>query len=363
MSSIHFLDSFFSNPFFHNVLFGNEIVQYIYGFFIFLLIYFVLKIFHRYVFKKIEKLSFRTNMDIDDMFVSVIKKIRPSFYLYIAFYFSIKSILVTSTIQGIINAILILFVVYQIMIVLHILVDYILRKKFNKEEEDESTIGSAVYMIGKIIKFALWVFAILLVLSNLGINVTSLIAGLGIGGVAIALALQNILGDLFSSFAIYFDKPFKVGDFIVVYDKSGVVEKIGIKTTRIKALQGEEIVISNRDLVSAKIQNFKKMKERRVVFSFGVAYETPTETVRQIPSMISEIINSVSGARFDRSHFYKFDDSALSFETIYYIENSDYNTYMDINQEIHLRIKKLFDEKSISIAYPTRTIYMKQMDN
>lgn len=362
MSNIDFLNSVFSNAFFHNVLFGNEITQYIYGFFLFLLIYFGLKIFHGHILKKIEKFSLRTKTDLDDMFVAVIEKIRPSFYLYIAFYFSIKSIIVAPIIQSIINVILILFVVYQVMIVLHILVDYILRKKISKEG-DEDTISGAVDMIGKIIKFALWIFAILLVLSNLGINVTSLIAGLGIGGVAIALALQNILGDLFSSFAIYFDKPFKVGDFIVVYDRSGVVEKIGIKTTRIKALQGEEIVISNKDLVSAKIQNFKKMKERRVVFSFGVAYETPTEIVRQIPSMINEIIGSVSGARFDRSHFYKFDDSALSFETIYYVESSDYNTYMDINQEIHLKTKELFDEKSISIAYPTRTIYMKQIDN
>ncbi|MCK5590629.1 MAG: mechanosensitive ion channel family protein, partial [Candidatus Pacebacteria bacterium] len=171
-------------------------------------------------------------------------------------------------------------------------------------------------------------------------------------------AFQNILEDLFSSFAILFDKPFKVGDFIVVGEHKGVVQKMGIKTTRLKSTGGEEIVISNKELTSARLQNFKKMKERRIGFNFGVTYETPTGKLKAIPGTVKDIIDSIEKARFDRSHFTQFDDSALTFETVYYVTTSDYVVYRDIQQEINLRIKELFEKDGIDMAYPTQTIYL-----
>ena len=238
-----------------------------------------------------------------------------------------------------------------------IVIHYYIAKRFGG---DDDKARGAAELLGLIARIALWVLGFLLILSNFGIDITSLIAGLGIGGIAVALALQNILGDLFSSFAIYFDKPFEIGDFIVVGDKSGIVKKIGIKTTRVTSLQGEEIVFSNKELTTAQIQNFKKLKERRKVFSVGVTYNTPAEVVEQIPSFIEGVIKNIDNVRFDRSHFMEFADSALVFETVYYILSADYNDYMDVNQSIHLGIKKIFDEKGIEFAFPTQTLYVKK---
>jgi small-conductance mechanosensitive channel len=196
------------------------------------------------------------------------------------------------------------------------------------------------------------------VLSNAGVDITSLIAGLGIGGIAVALALQNVLSDLFSSFAIHFDKPFLVGDFIIVGDQMGVVEKIGIKTTRIRALQGEELVFANKELTDAHIQNFKKMRERRVVFSIGVLYETPQKHLQEISWLLRSIIEKQEQVRFDRAHFARFDASALTFEVVYYVLSDEYTTYMDIQQQINFAILEAFSARHISMAYPTQTVYL-----
>ena len=235
-----------------------------------------------------------------------------------------------------------------------ILINYLFKSKL-KDENDTST-KSAINALSIIIKIALWVFGLILILSNLGVNVTSLVAGLGIGGIAIALAFQNILSDLFSSFAIYFDKPFAVGDFIVVGDKKGTVEKIGIKTTRLRALQGEELVISNQELTNAQIQNFKKMSERRINFAIGLTYDTSSEKLKRVPGLIKQIIDSSEGVRFDRVHFKEFGEFSLIFEIVYYIKSSDFVKYMNIQQSINFEMKSVFEKEQIVMAYPTQTI-------
>ncbi len=197
-----------------------------------------------------------------------------------------------------------------------------------------------------------------LVLDNLGVNITTLVAGLGVGGIAIALAVQNILSDVFCSVAILVDKPFQVGDFIIVGDMMGTVEKIGIKTTRVRSLSGEQLVFSNADLVNSRIRNYKRMQERRVVFSFGVIYQTPADKLEHIPAMVKEIIESVDQARFDRTHFKQFGDSSLDFECVYYVLSRDYNLYMDIQQKINLELFTRFEKEGIEFAYPTRTLYI-----
>jgi small-conductance mechanosensitive channel len=192
--------------------------------------------------------------------------------------------------------------------------------------------------------------------------VTSLIAGLGIGGLAIAFALQGVLGDLFASFSIYFDKPFRIGDFIVVGSDVGNVEKIGIKTTRIRTLQGEELVISNTELTTARVQNFKKMEERRIVTEFGITYETKQELVREVPGIVTLIFDDLDGGRLDRVHFTKFADSSLLFEVVYYVQSSDYRQYLDIQQAFNFDLMKRFSEVGIEFAYPTQTIYSKTIN-
>ncbi len=195
-------------------------------------------------------------------------------------------------------------------------------------------------------------------LSNLGINVTSLVASLGIGGIAIALAVQNILGDLFSAFSIYFDKPFAVGDFITVGKHKGTVQNIGLKSTRIRMLQGEELVIPNKEITSGKVSNYRRMEKRRVAFKFGVVYETKTEQLKKIPEIITEIINQTKDCEAFRVHFKEFGDSSLNYNIVYYVTNNDYDVYLSAQQEINLGIKEAFEKAKIEFAYPTQTVYI-----
>jgi small-conductance mechanosensitive channel len=222
--------------------------------------------------------------------------------------------------------------------------------------------GSAALAISLfVLQTLIWVITLILILDNLGINVSGLLAGLGIGGVAVALAVQNILGDLFSSLSIVLDKPFEVGDFIVAGDFMGSVEKIGIKTTRLRSISGEQIVLSNSDLLSSRIRNFKRMQERRVVFSFGITYQTPASQIQHITEQLRGIISQEPQTRFDRAHFKSFDDSALTFEVVYFIANPDFNLYMDIQQRININIMHLFSESNIAFAFPSRTLYVESL--
>ncbi|MFC1623643.1 mechanosensitive ion channel family protein, partial [Patescibacteria group bacterium] len=318
----------------------------------------VFKVFQFYILRRLKKVAERTKTDADDTLISVVQSLRPRFYYFLAFYLATYSIVLSDLVKNIIEGILIILVVYQVIIASQVIIDYILEKKAGEKEDLETK--TAIKNISGLIKFVLWVLGLMLILSNLGVNITSLIAGLGVGGIAIAFAMQNILSDLFSSFAIYFDKPFKVGDFIMMGTDAGTVEKIGIKTTRIRTSQGEELVVSNQELTSARIQNFKKMEERRGVFGFGVAYETSVSKVREIPNDIKQIIESIDGVRFDRAHFKSFGESNLDFEVVYYVNTSEYGKFMDIQQEINLKIMEKFEEKGIEMAYPTRTLYMKR---
>ena len=224
-------------------------------------------------------------------------------------------------------------------------------------EQDAASVMTA-RAIGFLISIALWIIIFLVVLDNFGVDVTALVAGLGIGGIAIALAVQKILGDLFASLSIVLDKPFVVGDFILVGDFLGTVENVGLKTTRIRSLSGEQLVFSNSDLLESRIRNFKRMYERRVVFHFGVEYQTPPEKLEWIPIAVREIIESLPDLRFDRAHFKEYGDSSLNFEVVYYVLVSDFNTYMDRHQAINLAIYRAFEDREIAFAFPTRTLHL-----
>lgn len=207
-------------------------------------------------------------------------------------------------------------------------------------------------------RIVIWTAVLLLALDNLGVNITALVAGLGVGGIAVALALQTILGDLFASLSIVLDKPFVVGDFLVVGDLMGSVEYVGLKTTRLRSLSGEQLVFSNSDLLNSRIRNFGRMYERRVQFEIGVTYQTPRDRLLEIPRIIREAVEQQDNSRFDRSHFKAYGDSALLFESVYYVLGSDYNIYMDIQQAINLHIHERFEQAGIEFAYPTRTLFL-----
>jgi len=217
-----------------------------------------------------------------------------------------------------------------------------------------TTVGA----LGFLTKVAVWAAVSLLALDNIGVDVTALIAGLGIGGIAVALAVQNILGDLFASLSIVLDKPFVLGDFLIVGEHLGSVEHIGLKTTRIRSLSGEQLVFSNSDLLSSRIRNYGRMFERRVVFKIGVTYQTPRAKLRMIPEIIREAIEAQDKTRFDRSHFAEYGSFSLDFESVYYVLDRDYNLYMDIQQAVNLRIHERFEAEQIEFAYPTQTVYI-----
>lgn len=202
----------------------------------------------------------------------------------------------------------------------------------------------------------LWSVVLLAMLSNLGVNITAFVASLGVGGIAVALAVQNILGDLFASLAIAVDKPFEVGDFIVIGALAGTVEQVGLKTTRIRSLGGEQIVMANASMISSTIQNYKRLQERRIVFEFGLSYDTPTEAVKKAPAIVEEAIKAQEQARFDRAHLRGFGKEALEFECVYIVKDPGYNLYMDIQQAINFRLLERFSRIGATFAVPVRAI-------
>jgi small-conductance mechanosensitive channel len=220
------------------------------------------------------------------------------------------------------------------------------------------TPASATKGMGFLARLVLWVFVLLVALSNLGVDITALVTGLGIGGIAVALAIQNILSDIFAYLSILVDEPFVTGDFLVVGEEVGTVEKIGIRTTRLRSLSGEQIIFPNADLLGGRIRNFKSLQERRVLFTIGVVYGTPNDKLAAIPDMIRQIIESQDMTRFDRAHFKAFGDSALQFEIVYYVLRAEYGLFMDIQQAINLEINRRFVEQGIEFAYPTQTLFV-----
>lgn len=226
-------------------------------------------------------------------------------------------------------------------------------------ENDRAAVGT-LGIVGIIARVLIWTMVLLLVLDNLGVNITALVAGLGVGGVAVALAVQNILGDLFGSISITLDKPFVIGDFIAVDEFMGSVEYIGIKSTRLRSLSGEQIVMSNADLLKSRLRNYGRMMERRVVFMLNLTYETPRAKLKRVPGIIKAIIEAQTDVRFDRSHFTRFGAASLDFETVFYVCTADYNRYADIQQEINFRIHEAFEREAIEFAYPTQKLWLQR---
>jgi len=315
----------------------------------------ILKLFQVIILVRLKKLALKTKTDFDDILIEIFTRIKPPFYLLVALFIAIKSLTFPEVVGNIIKVIFLVVIVYEIIRAIERMVEYFVTKYFDGKGRDKQ--ASAMANISKFfVRFGLWLIGLILILSNLGIDVTSLVASLGIGGLAIALALQNVLSDMFASFSIYIDKPFEVGDFIAIGTDKGTVEKIGLKTTRLTTLQGEEMVISNQELTSARVQNFKKMKERRISFNIGVVYGTTATKLRAIPKLVKEAIGGVKDAKFDRCSFSSFGDFSLNFTIVYYIKSGDYGASLDAGQKINIDIYRTFEKEGIEFAYPTQTV-------
>lgn len=217
-------------------------------------------------------------------------------------------------------------------------------------------------LIGFMARVTIWALVLMLTLDNLGVEIKPLLAGLGIGGIAVALAAQNILGDLFASLSITLDRPFVLGDSLQVDDFSGTVEYIGVKSTRLRSVNGEQIIIPNSNLLASRIRNQTRATERRVVFTINVGQETPLAQLQKIAGLIRKLIESHPDVRFDRSHFAKISAASFDFEAVYIVRTTDYNRHMDILQEINLKLIEAFEKEGISFAYPVQRLYLEQQN-
>jgi small-conductance mechanosensitive channel len=313
----------------------------------------------RILVSRLSKIAARTTNQIDDFVVDMIRRARPTVLFVIACWPALGILHAGARSHHVAHVIAVIAATIQAAIWGQLALDYLLVKRVSALQKEDPESATTLGGVTLLARAGLWMTLAIIALDNLGVNVTTLVAGLGIGGVAIALALQNILGDLFASLSIALDKPFVVGDFVVVGDLAGTVERVGLKTTRVKSLTGEQLIFSNTDLLGSRIHNFKRMAERRILFSVGVTYETAYAQVQKIPGMIEAIIRADSRTRFDRAHFLRYDDFALTFEVVYFVLSPDYNTYMDVQQRINLAIFEQFTREKIDFAYPTRTLYVK----
>lgn len=318
---------------------------------------FVFNLLKRWLVKRFEagRMFIRTN--VSGVLAAIFQRTKRLVLFLLALFLASLWLELPVEVMTVIESVAFVAVAVQIGLWGHYLVYTGLKEYVGRRVEDPST-SSGVAVMTLFGRFVLWSFVLLVIMENLGVNVTTLIASLGVGGIAIGLATQNILSDLFASLSILLDKPFEVGHFIIVGDQLGTVEKIGLKTTRLRSLSGELLVFGNNDLLSSRIRNYASFWERRVVFSFGVLYDTPSEKLKKIPGMVRQVIESVDQTRFDRAHFKEFGDFSLNFEVVYYVLSPDYVVYMDIQEKINLGIFEAFETEGIGFAFPTRTIHI-----
>lgn len=342
--------------------YSNSLIQWLVALLVFLISLTLLVFLRTQLASRLKAFSQGTENRLDDLIADVLGKTRILPLAAVAIWFSSQFLVLGSTLQNWIEAIAIVAVLLQMAIWGNTLIGSAVERYIRLEVDDEATRVASTTAITFLARLILWSLILLVGLQNLGVELTPVITGMGIGGIALALAVQNILGDLFGSLSILLDKPFVVGDFIIVGDQLGTVERIGLKTTRVRSLHGEQLVFANSDLLNSRIRNFKRMFERRIVFSIGVVYGTPYAKLERIPMLIREIIEKEELARFDRSHFRDYGDFSLNFETVYWVKSPDFNVYMDIQQQINLEIYRVFEAEEIEFAFPTRTVHLEMKE-
>lgn len=300
----------------------------------------------------------KTTVAWDDAIASLMPKTKWFFLVALSVFAGSRVLDLSAGLTRLVSQGTVILILLQAGIWINTLVSFFV-DRYRKErlKEDPASV-TTISGVGFLVRIGVWLIVVMLALANSGVQIAPLLAGLGVGGIAIALAVQVVLKDLLASLSIILDKPFVVGDFIIVGDLLGAVEYIGLKTTRIRSLSGEQLVFSNNDLIESRIRNFGRMRERRVAFKLGVTYQTPREKLAKVPGIIKAAIESQEMTRFDRSHFNEYGNFSLNFETVFYVGTPDYNKWMDIQQAINLKIHEEFEKEGIDFAYPTQTVFM-----
>jgi small-conductance mechanosensitive channel len=340
--------------------FGNTLALYITAAAIFIIAIIIVIIIKKIVLARVKKWTEITQTTVDDFIIRGVEKTIIPLLYFGGLYLAVNTLTLDPRISRAFYIISVILITYFFIRLIINVIKYSLNAYLVRKGEPE-TKQRQVRGVLSFVNFFIWSIGLVFLLDNLGFEISAVIAGLGIGGIAIALAAQTILGDLFSYFVIFFDRPFEIGDFIIVGDKMGSVEYIGIKTTRIRSLSGEQIIFSNTDLVNSRLHNYKRMERRRVSFSIGVVYQTKPQQLAEIPGLIKDIIESIPDTTFDRAHFSRYGDSNLVFDVVYFVQSPEFNVYMNIHQQVNLRIYEEFAKRGIEFAYPTQTLFLNQI--
>lgn len=316
----------------------------------------VVLIFKNVIATRLKNWASKTNTNWDSLIIQIFDRtIIPLLYVGVL-YLSVQGLTLYPVLNQGITILCIALATFFVMGFITLAIAQILRYQMRRrsEESRERTVQSLLPAI----RVVVWSIGVIFLLDNIGLNISAIVAGLGVGGVAIALASRGVLEDLFSYLSIIFDRPFEIGDFIIIGDYAGTIERVGIKSTRLRSLSGEELVFSNQDLTSSRVRNYKRMDQRRICFQIGVTYETKSEQLQEMPTLIQSIIEKQEGAIFDRAHFASYGDFSLNYEIVYYVTSNDYRQYMDIQQAINFELKKELEKRGIEFAYPTQVLYL-----
>lgn len=322
--------------------------------------YLALVLIRRVLARRLEVLAARTETDWDDLLVEFVRRTRPYFIAAIAIYAATRVIAPPREVSRVLGALAVIVVLLQAGVWGNGIIGFGAEHYIRKRSSTDTGTRTTIRAVGYAARFMLWGLLVVTALQNFGINVTALVTGLGIGGIAIALAVQNILGDLFAALAIVLDKPFVVGDAVQVDNVNGTIEHVGLKTTRIRSVNGEQVIIANADLLRSRIQNHERRLDRRVLFNLDVAYDTAPEKIERIPAMVKAIVEKHSPVRFGRCHFLAWTDSALRFEVVFHVLDADYERYADIQHAVNIEILRRFATEKIEFALPARAVIMKR---
>ncbi|MDD2584265.1 MAG: mechanosensitive ion channel family protein [Bacteroidales bacterium] len=345
---------------FLNQLLHNITNVYLLVIIVFVASYIILRIAKKVLVKHFRKLSKVAKIATGNVLADIISNIKSISLLVVSVYIASRFSEFSASLLKVINIVFLTVLVYEGIKVLQKILNFFIYQAL-KKDADEAQAKKTAKTFNVFIQIILWSFGFLLILSNTGADVNSLLAGLGIGGIAVALAMQNILGDIFASFSILIDRPFQVGDFIKTGTESGVVEKIGIKTTHLKTLDGQTLIIANQELTTTRVENYRQVEKRRSLFTLGIVYETNQESLEKIPKIIKDIVEKYEVAEFDRCHFKSYGDFSLNFEVSFYLEVDDYKSFLDVVEKVNLDIFRAFKEKGIKFAYPTALHYQKNI--
>lgn len=318
----------------------------------------VLWLVARFVAVRVASAAERSGTSLDDLVAELLSRTSLLFLLVISIFFGSLLLDLPDRVDGLLRRVAIIALLLQAGMWINAAINFLLGRYRQRTLAEDAAAVTTITTLSFTAKVILWTIVLLLILDNLGVEVTALVTGLGIGGIAVALALQSILGDLFASLAIVLDKPFVIGDFLEFDGNLGSVENVGLKTTRVRSLSGEQLVVSNSDLLGSRIRNYGRLYERRVVFDIGVTYDTSRDRLESIPAMLREAVERREETRFDRSHLKQYGDSSIDFETVYFVTKPDYALKMDIQQAINLEIHQRFEEAGINFAFPTQTIHL-----